>query len=1031
MGLRGSYYGGIVLDGLIFHIDAAKQESYAKRGLRYMQAGNSNAFLDFADTYKSPSVANATGAIVNGATFSNFAPYHLSDYTTPYLHNPASSAWKDSAGIGTFYGNIEFDGSNDYIGFGLTPEMNGFTDITVSVWFYINKFKPGVSPSGGTASMVVSRYNELTTNGWSILYDNQGVVYFGGREDGSLYISVTASITVKQSIDKLEESANGGWYNVVGTKQENVWNIYVAETNRYVVNGDSNVYVGPGQQSLLGTRTMGGGTTPFTTNNLYIGCAAFGGGVPIYHMNGRMMSLSVYNRALSLSEINQNYDSFTKRIVSSTVPVLPSDGTEFITVWDTSIPVWIDPDTPGLAKTIEIPINDSYTYNYTVDWGDGNTTTGETGNTTHTYAVDGIYTVKITGTFPAIMEYISPYNVRMTEVSQWGLNVWQSMELAFEKCSNMNVTATDSPNLSVVTSMRSMFGFCTSMNGVIGGWDVSNVEDMRNMFWGCSSFDQPLNSWNTGSVLYMQSMFQGAASFNQPLNSWNTAAVISMSGMFYEAILFNQNISAWNTAAVTEMDSMFAGQDAPTSFNNGGQPMLTNGNSWNTGAVTNMSAMFDQASSFNVDISNWNTAAVTEMSSMFYEASAFNQNISAWNTAAVTGMDSMFYKASTFNQNISAWNTAAVNAMGSMFAYATLFNNGGQPMLTNGNSWNTAAVTNMSAMFYEAFAFNADISNWNTALVYNMGGMFSFATSFDQPLNSWNTITVFNMTSMFEGATSFNRPIGSWNTVNVNYMSSMFWGATLFNQNISAWNTAQVQDMGGMFFSSGFNNGGQPMPTNGNSWNTAAVRGMTNMFNQAKIFNQNIATWNTSSVLSMRQMFYGAEVFNNGGQPMPTNGNSWNTTNVTDMWGMFYGTVFNQNIATWNTAAVRDMGSMFKEDFVFNNGGQPMPRSGNSWNTALVTDMSGMFQSADAFNQNIGNWQVGNVLDLTNFMATKTPTTFSTTNLNAIYNGWSTQTLKPNLVISFGTAKYTSAATAGRNILTSSPKLWQITDGGI
>jgi hypothetical protein len=44
MGVRGIYYGGIVLDGLVFHIDSAKQESYAKRGLRYMQNGNRNLF---------------------------------------------------------------------------------------------------------------------------------------------------------------------------------------------------------------------------------------------------------------------------------------------------------------------------------------------------------------------------------------------------------------------------------------------------------------------------------------------------------------------------------------------------------------------------------------------------------------------------------------------------------------------------------------------------------------------------------------------------------------------------------------------------------------------------------------------------------------------------------------------------------------------------------------------------------------------------------------------------------------------------
>jgi hypothetical protein len=92
--------------------------------------------------------------------------------------------------------------------------------------------------------------------------------------------------------------------------------------------------------------------------------------------------------------------------------------------------------------------------------------------------------------------------------------------------------------------------------------------------------------------------------------------------------------------------------------------------------------------------------------------------------------------------------------------------------------------------------------------------------------------------------------------------------------------------------------------------------------------------------------------------------------------------------------------------------------------------MNSMFIAATAFNQNIGTWNVANVGNFTDFMTGKTDATFSTTNLNAIYNGWSTQSVQPSLTIDFGTAKYTAAATAGRLVLTGT-KLWTITDGGI
>ena len=64
------------------------------------------------------------------------------------------------------------------------------------------------------------------------------------------------------------------------------------------------------------------------------------------------------------------------------------------------------------------------------------------------------------------------------------------------------------------------------------------------------------------------------------------------------------------------------------------------------------------------------------------------------------------------------------------------------------------------------------------------------------------------------------------------------------------------------------------------------------------------------------------------------------------------------------------------------------------------------------------------------FLAFATPLTFSTTNLNAIYNGWSAlPSLQNNVTASFGTAKYTSAAAAGRNTLVTTYN-WKITDGG-
>ena len=323
---RTAFYGGIVLDGLIFHIDAGKEESYNKTGIRYWQQGSGMSIIDFADESIDPSTDNATG-LISGATFSNFAPYHRAGYRTLFWHDPNSSSWKNSSGVGTYFGNLEFDGINDYVSFTSTPEMTGITDLTVSAWVYVNKFTPGINPTGGTFGMIASRYSNAApgtpANGWELFIGNDGVVNFGGREiAGALnYIYVTASTLVASS-NNGGATSNGGWYNLVGTKKADTWNVYVAEPNRFIEYGGNqageNDHFGRKivtvQNSRHGTASSvqkGTGTIPFGNNNLFLGRNSANA---IYHFNGRIMQLSVYDRALSLAEINQNFDAFSKRI---------------------------------------------------------------------------------------------------------------------------------------------------------------------------------------------------------------------------------------------------------------------------------------------------------------------------------------------------------------------------------------------------------------------------------------------------------------------------------------------------------------------------------------------------------------------------------------------------------------------------------------------------------------------------------------------------------------------------------------------
>ena len=205
---------------------------------------------------------------------------------------------------------------------------------------------------------------------------------------------------------------------------------------------------------------------------------------------------------------------------------------EFITTWKT--------DNPGTSEDnqITIPTFTGEVYDYSVDWGDGNVDDNVEGHIIHTYDAPGTYQVKITGTFPRIYHEITDGFVNDSEkllsIDQWGTQIWSSMERAFAGCSNMDVLATDVPNLSLVSSMDNMFSYCFNLvgNASFSSWDVSNVSQMSALFFENYLFDQPIGSWDVSNLIQASGLFFGAESFNQDLSTWNVSNVQDMGGMF-------------------------------------------------------------------------------------------------------------------------------------------------------------------------------------------------------------------------------------------------------------------------------------------------------------------------------------------------------------------------------------------------------------------------------------------------------------------------------------------------------------------
>jgi gliding motility-associated-like protein len=377
---------------------------------------------------------------------------------------------------------------------------------------------------------------------------------------------------------------------------------------------------------------------------------------------------------------------------------------QFVTIWKT--------DNPGVTANNQIRIPASLTqtgFNYNVQWESttnvavNGTLTAQTGATTISFPAAGTYRVSITGSFPA-MFFNSGFNDggdkdKLLEVQQWGNIVWQSFEGAFAGCTNLQITATDAPNLTNVTSLASAFRNCKALNANLNNWNTASITNMNGVFYGASAFNGNISNWNTANVTTMEQMFQGATVFNSNIGAWNTGNVISMGAMFFEATAFNQNIGTWNTSKVTNMNYMFASAKA---FNQ-------NINTWNVGLVTDMGYMFYDATSFNQNLNNWNTGNVATMSAMFYLNFGFNGNISNWNTANVVSMDFMFGFAFNFNQNIGSWNVSKVNSMREILRGASSFNQ-------DISAWNIILVNDLTNAFSGSglsdFNYNKLLINW-------------------------------------------------------------------------------------------------------------------------------------------------------------------------------------------------------------------------------------------------------------------------------------------------------------------------------
>lgn len=164
---------------------------------------------------------------------------------------------------------LDFDGSNDYATIGNVLNISG--GISISSWVNLDVF-----PSGSGRSLIVSKG-----------YDGTDEAYHLGFAGGSLLRFYTFNSTLGiRGVVYTHSFSVSRWYNIVGTFDESIWRLYIDGVN--VINVTDPVALRVTSQPLI------------------IGASSLSGSVSRF-FNGSISNTSIYNRALSPTEIKQLY----------------------------------------------------------------------------------------------------------------------------------------------------------------------------------------------------------------------------------------------------------------------------------------------------------------------------------------------------------------------------------------------------------------------------------------------------------------------------------------------------------------------------------------------------------------------------------------------------------------------------------------------------------------------------------------------------------------------------------------------------
>ncbi|UOY05335.1 BspA family leucine-rich repeat surface protein [Muricauda sp. SCSIO 64092] len=761
--------------------------------------------------------------------------------------------------------------------------------------------------------------------------------------------------------------------------------------------GDSAETTKPTALCKVATVRLDGGTATLTTADVDDGSNDACGTVSLSLSKTDFTTTDIGVNTVTLTVTDPNGNSET----CDAMVIVEDPASVFVTTWDTE-----NSGTSGSSSitipalgTYDVDVGNDGTYDLYAQGGNGSITidiTAYTNPATNTNYAAGEIQVALrnaitsagTGNLTGIQFNNTDDILKLLSVDQWGHINWTTMENAFYGCAEMNVLASDVPNLDNVTNMAFMFSGASAFNADISSWNTANVINMASMFHAASAFDQNIGSWNTSSVTDMSSMFKDASAFDQNLGAWDLGALTNGTDMLngsglsqgnWDATLIgwhNQNFHNTLTVTIgasgleyceanaerTDFGNKITGDDHEKDLPDAQCKGVTVTLQPDTGGI--LGATVDA-----VDLNNGSSDVCGDVSFTISKTSFTIDDVGA-NAVTLTVTDAYgnekecettvtVLDSVTF---VTTWDTTRTGGNGA----------------SDANSFNIPAFGTYDIDLgadgsYELQGVRDDITVNVTTHGYT-AGVIQVALRDASPTANMKLRGIQFNSRLHGGDHDKLLSVDQWGDIAWLNLAAAFWDCT--NMNVLATDAPDltlITNLGYMF------SGATSLNADLSSWDTSNITLMPHMFALASSFNGDISSWNTSNVTSMVHMFWNAQAFD-------------------------------QDIGAWDTGNVTSMSGMFREAYAFN---------GNigSWNTSSVTTMNYMFHRAHAFNQNLGEWDLGQLNDAEYMLDTAG---LSVENWDATLRGWHSQDFNNAVTIEANKLQYCSAF-AERAELNDSP----------